>query len=316
MIGAFETTMLVILQVVLLSFLPSSESIFVFTPTYAQVTKCVNYDIYTNTISLSCNANLSQIDQAVNDPTVLQRDVNGVWILNAIIEVNPHAKLTINHTDTTWLKITNKILKEDEPNFISISGLANIDGVKITSWNPFSNDVIRQNVNGSVPRPYLTVNRGIVNISNSELSFLGFGEDSSKSGLSYQHGGNGSQIIRNTIHDMWDAFHSDSAGFITIQNNKYYNNLRNGIYIFDTSNTKVYDNLVKSTHVGVQIAHNSLGNYVYNNTLTNNTFGLYVADNNPKNNLFENNNLNNVTYPIKLDGLNNIGRNNTIYNNS
>ena len=313
----FKRIMLVIFQVSLLSFLSSSASTFMFVPiSSAAVSNCINYDVYTNIITISCNTNLSQIDQAIDDKTVLQRDVNGVWILNAIIEVNPHATLTINHTDTSWLKITNKILKENEPNFISISGLAIIDGVKITSWDPFSNDVIKQNINGSTPRPYLTVKRGSANISNSELSFLGFGLDSSKSGLSYQHGGNGSQIIRNNIHDMWDAFHSDSAGFITIQNNKYYNNLRNGIYISDSSYTKVFDNLVKSTHIGIQIAQNSLGNHFYNNTITNNTFGFYFSDNKPKNNLFESNNLNNVTYPIKIDGINNIGRNNTIYNNS
>src|ERR671924_1326175 len=42
--------------------------------------------------------------------------------------VNPLAKLTINRTDTTWLKITNH---DNVPNFISISGDAKIDGVKI-----------------------------------------------------------------------------------------------------------------------------------------------------------------------------------------
>ncbi len=312
--GVFETLMLVIFGVALLSVLPSSAAIFVFAPaSYAQVTKCVNYDVYTNTITVNCNANLSQINKAVNDKTVLEKDANGEWILNSIIQVNPHAKLTINQSDTSWLKITNKILKENEPNFISVSGLAIIDGVKITSWDPFSNNVIRQNVNGSVPRPYIMVNKGIANISNSEVSFLGFGLNSSKSGLSYIDVENGSRIIKNTIHDMWDAFYSDSAGFITIQNNKYYDNLRNGIYIFDSANTKVSDNLVKSTHIGIQIAQYSLGNYINNNTITNNTFGFYISDNKPKNNLFENNNFNNVTYPVKLDGINNVGRNNTIY---
>ncbi len=382
------TIVTIFISVALLSFSSASTSAQNSSAkTSAAASKCINYNIYTNTITVTCNANLSQIERAINDKSVLEKDPHGVWILNAIVKVNPHAKLTINHSDTSWLKITNKILQESEPNFISISGNAIFDGVKITSWDPFSNHVITQNVNGSIARPYIIIDKGNANISNSELAFLGFASNSSRSGLSYQHGGgNGSRILNNSFHDMWDGFYSYSAGFITIKDNKYYNNLRNGIYphaeshdlsfigniaynnsnigaicsercynvlfdsnmihnnkeaglmfsvgtnnstatknyaynektgisIFQSSNDKVYNNQVKSNHIGIQIAQNSSGNHVYNNTMTNNTFGFYFADNQPKNNLFENNHLNNIPYPIKLNGINNIGRNNTIYNN-
>ncbi|HEY6885860.1 MAG TPA: right-handed parallel beta-helix repeat-containing protein, partial [Nitrososphaeraceae archaeon] len=191
---------------------------------------CVSYDIYTNTITVACNSNLSSIYQIVNDKSVLEKDAHGVWILNAIIKVNPQAKLTIDRTDTSWLKITNKILQESQPNFISISGNAKIDGVKITSWDPFSDSVIRQNVKGSIPRPYIMITKGAgtVNVSNSEIASLGYNSFPSN-GFSYSTGGNGSSIINNTFHDMWDGFYSDHVGFITIKNNKYYNNLRYGI---------------------------------------------------------------------------------------
>ena len=277
---------------------------------------CVNYNIYTNTITVMCNANLSKINQIVNDRSVLEKDPHGVWILNAIIKVSPLAKLTINRTDTSWLKITNHRFHENEPNFILISGNAKIDGVKITSWDPFSNDVIRQNVNGSIPRPYIMINNssGSANISNSEIAFLGFALNPSKSGLSYNSGGGGSSIINNTFHDMWDGFYSDSVGFITIKNNKYYDNLKYGLAMYQSSNDKIYNNLVKSSYASIYIAGSSLHNHVYNNTLMNCTFGFYFADDNSKNNLFENNDLNKISYPIMINGINNIGRNNSIYN--
>jgi mannuronan 5-epimerase len=194
----------------------------------ASGTQCANYDSNTNIIFVTCNANLSEIYHFVNNRTVLEKESHGVWILNASIKVNSLAKITLNHTDTSWLKIINK--NDREPNFISVSGSAEITDVKITSWDPISNDTIRQNVNGSIPRPYIIVNNavGTVNISNSEVAFLGYNSYPSN-GLIYEHGGNGSTIVNNTFRDMWDGFYSDAVGFITIKNNKYYNNLRYGI---------------------------------------------------------------------------------------
>jgi hypothetical protein len=319
MMNTFDMLMIMIFGVASLSLLLLSLShsdLMYARNADAEEARCINYDIYTNTITISCDANLSQIDNAVNDKTVLEKDPHGIWILNAIIKVNPHAKLIINRADTSWLKITNKIFQETEPNYISISGIANIEGVKITSWDPFSDDVIRQNVNGSVPRPYIVIDKGTANISSSELSFLGFATNPSSTGLSYQHGGNSSRIINNTFHDMWDGFHSNFARFITIEGNKYYNVLRNGISIFQSSNIKMNNNIVKSSHIGIRIARISSDNDIYNNTIADSTFGLYFSDGHPRNNLFKNNNLNNISYPIKVDGINNIGRNNKIYNNS
>ena len=55
----------------------------------------------------------------------------------------PTPRCTINQADTSWLRITNKT-SQVEPIFISISGLAIIDGVRLTSWNLFSNNMITQ----------------------------------------------------------------------------------------------------------------------------------------------------------------------------
>ena len=85
------------------------------------------------------------------------------------------------------------------------------------------------------------------------------------------------------------------------------------IALYQSSNDKIYNNLVESSYASIYIAGSSLDNHVYNNTIMNCTFGFYFADNKSKNNLFENNNLHKITYPIMINGINNIGRNNSIY---
>jgi mannuronan 5-epimerase len=333
---------------------------------------CINYNYYTNIIALSCNANLSEINQVINDGSILEKAPLGVWVLKAIIKVNPMAQLTIDQTDTSWLKITNK--NNTEPNFISVSGALKVDGIKMTSWDPSSKNVIRQNVNGSIPRPYIVINRayGSANISNSEVAFLGYASRvGGTNGLLYYHGGNGSSILNNTFHDMLDGFYSTAVASVTIKDNKYYNNLRDGIdphsgshdlniignlvydnhkigiicsqdcynilfsnnvvhdnrlaglmfsidtnnsiaknnyayhekigiSIYQSSNDRVYNNIVKSSNIGIYTAGSCMGNQVYNNALMNGTLGIYLhLSNNSKNNLFKNNHMDNISQPLK-----------------
>jgi poly(beta-D-mannuronate) C5 epimerase len=362
----------VLLLLLGLSILSSSSILeFVFVHVYAVVSECIKYEFRENIISVSCSANLSEIDKAVNNSSVLKKNPQGMWILNGTIKINPLAKFTIDRTDTSWLKIINK--NYNEPNFISISGKVKIDGVKITSWDPFRHGVVRQNVNGTIPRPYIIIKgSGSANISNSEVGFLGYSSDlGGANGFLYDRGRNGSSILNNTFHDMWDGFYSDSVGFITMKNNKYYNNLRYGIdphsgshdlsiignlvynnskigiicsencynilfenntvhdngkagvmfslntnnsvakknYIYNekigislyqSSNDKIYNNLVKSSNTGIYLAGISFGNHIYSNTIMNGTVGLHIyLDSNSRNNIYENNILHNISQPIK-----------------
>ena len=58
-------------------------------------------------------------------------------LLNANITINKGATLTIDPTDTTWLKII-----ADEKSLaygIHVLGSLKIDSVKLTSWNPETN---------------------------------------------------------------------------------------------------------------------------------------------------------------------------------
>jgi mannuronan 5-epimerase len=255
---------------------------------------CVNYDSNTNTITVVCDSSLSSIYDVINDSSVLEKDPNGIWIVNAIIKVMPLATITINPIDTSWLKITNK--NGDEPNFISIYGNAKIDGVKITSWDPMSNQVIRENANGSIPRAHIIVEKGAgrVNVSNSEIAFLGYASNPSN-GFLFRYGGDGSNIVNNTFHDMYDGFYSDGAKFITIKDNKYYNNLRYGI----------------DPHTG---SHDLriIGNTAYNNT----SIGIICSED-CYNILFDSNiahNNGNAGLMFSLNTNNSTARKNYVYN--
>ena len=197
---------------------------------------CINYNMDTNTIDIMCKANLSKINRLVNNPSVLEKDPHGVWVLYANLRVSPQGELIINRTDTSWLKIANQKFHENEPNFILISGNAQIDGVKITSWNPHSNDVIRQNVKGFVERPYILINNssGSTNISNSEIAFLGSASSPGEYGILFRSGKGGSIIANNTFHVMPAGFYSDSVGYITIRKNNFNGNSNFGIAIYQS----------------------------------------------------------------------------------
>jgi parallel beta-helix repeat protein len=240
----------------------------------SEIRRCVNYDPTTNIIAITCDTNLSGIYKDLNNREILQKNPNGVWTLNASIEVNPQAKLTVNKSDTSWIKITNN--NASKPNYISISGSANIDGVKITSWDPISNDTIKQNVNGSVPRPYIMAIKaaGNMNISNSEIAFLGYNKYPSN-GLVYERGGNSSNIINNTFHDMWDGFYSDRGEFITIKDNVYHDNKRYGIDPHSRSHDiKIIGNLAYNNSIGGITCSDNCYNILFaNNTVHNNGEG-------------------------------------------
>jgi len=275
-------TRILLFATVLSLLLPSSSLILISAQNVSiGVIHCVNYDPNLRIITITCNTNLSGIYSAINNKSVLEKDPNGVWILNATIIVNPQSKININNTDTSWLKIQNKNAKE--PNFISISGDAKIDHVKITSWNSLFNDTIKQNVNGSIPRPYIIANNAIgnVNISNSELAFLGYNSYPSN-GLVYKYGGNGSSIINNTYHDMWDGFYSDHVGFIAIKNNVYYNNLRNGIDPHSGSHDiTVSGNLAYNNSAFGIICSENCSNILFDNNIVhdNGNAGIIFSDN-------------------------------------
>jgi mannuronan 5-epimerase len=184
---------------------------------------CITYDTDPNVITITCEqANLTDIDNEIRNPDILHKEsTDRVWLLNAGMIIERGATLYINSTDTSWLKIA----ADGETAYpILVSGSLKIDSVKITSWNPETNnyaltddsDRNGRDVTIGTPRPYITIEAGATgttDIFNSEIAYLGYegGYGAGRTGLRYE-GGDGSIIKGNNIHNMWFALYTRGVG--------------------------------------------------------------------------------------------------------
>ena len=99
---------------------------------------CINYDSVRRMITVSCrSATLTDIyNQLERSCCLKQGTANSAMVygsLNANITINKGATLTIDPTDTTWLKIIadGRTLAYG----IHVLGSLKIDSVQLTSWN-------------------------------------------------------------------------------------------------------------------------------------------------------------------------------------
>src|SRR5436305_1570043 len=102
---------------------------------------CITYDSSARLITISCQsaASLSDIYNQLNNHEVLDKQPQGVWILNAGIVIDKGASLHIDSNDTKWLKI---VADGNTAYPIDVSGSLRIDSVKVTSWNPQTNSYV------------------------------------------------------------------------------------------------------------------------------------------------------------------------------
>ena len=176
---------------------------------------------------VKCNSTLSEVGIALSDDNILKKEsIDGIWLLNSSLVVMKGATLTIDPSDVKWLKISSegtsfgvrKLLGTDQgsneptPYSIRIFGRLDIHGVKVTSWDPETNNYTNQRSDGSVPRPFIAIERGSnsSHISDSEIAYLGY-NSSRKQGLSF-YGGDDSTLTGNRIHNLWYGFISVNVG--------------------------------------------------------------------------------------------------------
>jgi parallel beta-helix repeat protein len=199
---------------------------------YAQQSKdstpCIIYDPSNRLITITCgSASLTDIDNQIKDANILHKENNEdddddtVWLLNAGIIVAENVTFYINSTDTKWLKIMSDGNTEYA---IEVYGSLKIDSVKITSWNPETNDyAITDDEEGQIFRPFIRVEEGATgttDITNSELAYLNY--------LSY-YAGDGSVLKGNHIHDLWFGFYSKGVGDMVIEDNHVHDNTIYGL---------------------------------------------------------------------------------------
>lgn len=306
---------------------------------------CITYDPNDNIITITCkSATLTDIDNQLKDPDILQIEniASKVWLLNAGIVIENQAALYINSTDTSWLKIVapsgdetaaEQVDQENQigkANGIEVLGSLKIDSIKMTSWDPFTNNYAlnegKRNLRGSEyevqlgsPRPFISVEgeaTGTTDITNSEIAYLGYEGGVGGGpvvGLTY-FGGDGSRIANNNIHHLYFAFYSNGVGNITIENNHIHNS---GHYGLDP-HTGTHDMIIRNNTVN---DNGSIGiicsldcynisienNKVYNNTKMGIMFSRNMFDSVARNNI-----VNDEEQGIVISE----SHNNDIYNNT
>jgi poly(beta-D-mannuronate) C5 epimerase len=264
---------------------------------------CVSFDSEERIVTVTCKAaNLSDINDQLMNQDVLRRDetVDKGWILNAGIQVSPNATLYINSTDTSWLKI----LADEQTDYpVLVSGSLKIDSVKVTSWNPDTNNYTSSqdsdrngdDVTIGTPRPYIVVEdgaTGTTDITNSELAFLGYesGYGGGRTGLRYE-AGDGSIIRGNDIHNMYFGLYTRGVGGMTIENNHIHDNIHYGLdphtgtHDMIIRNNIVHDNGSTGIICSLDCYNISIeDNKIYNNTKSGIMFSRNMFDSIARNN--------------------------------
>ena len=258
---------------------------------------CVNYDNRTMMINI-CGGkmDMTAVHSIINNSKVLNQTSPKNWFLNANILIAKGATLFINSTDTDWLKINST---KGAAYSIVTKGNLLIDHTKVSSWNITNNSNTILN-SKTEPRSYLVVpwdSTGQMNITNSDLSYLGYDGGKDTWGISY-YSGNGSIISNNSFSFNYRGFHaSGDTSNIMFVNNTVNNSYQHGLVAHvNSTNLKIYNNAIyNSIEHGIFCSESCRNISIKNNSVYNNT----------RNGIF----LNQFTVNSEI-------KNNTVYDNS
>lgn len=270
---------------------------------------------------LACGGELDikKLASLLNNKTLLYEESDGIWVLNSSLSIAKGVTVKLTNDDMKWLKI---IHDRDKINHIEVMGKLVIDGIKITSWDPITNNYhVLEDVRKA--RPHITIIGGLIEIRNSFIGYLGYDHARSQ-GLSIYDGSN-HIIINSTITNNYFGLYTDNvdkmliygnriydnhvygldphtySGNINITNNYVYNNGKHGIicsrtcYNINIINNTVYNN---KGH-GIMLDRNVIDSLIINNTIINNDNGIKLFDSS-SNNIINNRILNNKD-GIRLD---------------
>jgi parallel beta-helix repeat protein len=204
---------------------------------------CVFYDLPSRTINV-CGGivSLDTINKILRDPSLLNNTAEKIWFLNANISVLDGATLTISSNDTKWLKI-NSTFPTEVYSIVSRGNLI-INDTKVSSWNTTRNQETASR-DFNTPRGYISLlpgSSGQMNITNSNLTHLGFHGGQGTWGVSY-YSGHGSIIKNNNLSSNFrPLYFGQNASNILASGNTIYDNMQNGITIYGSSNINISGN--------------------------------------------------------------------------
>src|SRR5215218_5159179 len=273
----------------------------------------VGYEAGVNTITITCNASFLDVVQAINDPAILEREEEqvGQYILKANLEVRDGVSFEMTSSGADNLRY----LKIAGANGIIVYGKILINGVKITSWDVSDDDVVQQDMNGTIPRGYVqfAASEGS-QVINSEFGYLGDVEPGRR-GFDLFGGGGPShdlEIRGSKFHDMWMAFYSNGAYNIVVDGNEYYNNIKYSLDPHTTTHDmnitnnwihnnpigpicsdKCWDILIEgnliqdTTNAAIFFSRNMTNSIARNNHVYNTNTGILVSES-PNNQIYDN----------------------------
>ena len=276
---------------------------------------CTEYDQTENTLNVNCNSSFPAVARAINDPEIVENLGNGEYLLNATLEVADDITFEMNSSNADdniqYLKIVGE-------NGIIVDGKILIDGIKITSWNISSNNIVSQDMNGSIRRGYIqfAASEGS-EIINSEFGFLGDVEPGLR-GFDLLGDGDGEpshdMVIRgNKFHDMWMGFYSNGAYNIVIDGNEYYNNIK---YTVDphtvTHDMNITNNYIHHNRIGIICSLDCYNILIEGNVVEHNKdYGIFFSRN-VHDSIARNNHVYNSSTGLMVSE----SPNNQIYNNT
>ena len=282
--------------------------------------ECIDYDAAENTIAIDCDhASFGDVIRTINDQSVLEKlEQDGEYLLKANLRVADGMtfEMTSNEDDNLqYLKIAGA-------NGIIVHGRILIDGVKITSWDASSNDVVQQDRDGSVGRGYIQFDASEGSeIINSEFAYLGYNElgrrgfDLHGEGASrFGYGPSSDMVIKDSkFHHMWRAFYSTGAYNITIDGNEYHHNLN---YAVDphsgTHDMNITNNWVHHNSIGIICSLNCSNILVEGNKVEDNIRAGIFFSRNMTDSIARNNQIYNATSGIIVSE----SRDNQVYDNT
>jgi len=292
------------------SLIPYQQQLHHFTAEAGGVRACIDYNQIENTITITCNASFLGVVQAINDPAILEELENDEYLLKANLQVVDGVTFAMSSygDNLQYLKITGA-------NGIIVEGKILINGVKITSWDVSDDDVVQQDMNGSISRGYIQfASSEGAQILNSEFGYLGDVEPGRR-GFDLFGGGGPShdmEIRGSKFHDMWMAFYSNGAYNIVVDGNEYYNNIKyaldphTGTYNMNITNNWLHHNPIgaicsddcyniliegnvahDNTNAGIFFSRNMTNSIARNNHVYNTNTGILVSES-PNNQIYDN----------------------------
>jgi parallel beta-helix repeat protein len=272
---------------------------------------CIAYDQSESTITISCNASFQDVVQTINDPDIVENLGNGEYILKANLDVADGVSFSMTSNQDGGLQY----LKLAGENGIIVHGTILVNGVTITSWDTEEDDVIEQDMNGTIRRGYIqfAASEGS-QIINSEFGYLGDVEPGRRGFDLFGEGPSHDMEIRGSkFHDMWFAFYSNSAYNITVDGNEYYNNIKYALDPHTTTHDMIItNNWLHDNPIGVICSDRCWNILIEGNLIQDTTNAAIFFSRNMTDSIARNNHVINARTGVLVSE----SPNNQIYNNT